>query len=196
MKRIRQKVSKEKSWQQKIFGHMCRSFHCKDITQKGIIFTSTVGNKKTWFLQNFPSHGMLRNRMRNWKEMSRWELWSWWVGWWPQLSFSISAMRWWQSSCAVRWRWAASFKLATVHWWNTVESTMHRNVTNCSVFAPTHQKNSSLQHCVGYLIDIADLGESVSAILQGSSLSTNLQHSENSSCTYLLASLVTKIALA
>ena len=24
---------------------------------------------------------------------------------------------------------------ATVHWWNTVESTMHRNITNCSVFA-------------------------------------------------------------
>ena len=169
---------------------MCRSFHCKDITQKGIIFTNTVGNKKTLFLQNFPSHGMLRNRMRNWKEMSRWELWSWWVGWWPQLSFSISAMRWWQSSCA-----ASSFKLATVQLC-TVESTIHRNITNCSVFAPTHQKNSSLQHCVGYLIDIADLGESVSAILQGSSLSTNLQHSENSSCTYLLASLVTKIALA
>ena len=99
MKLIRQKVYKEKSWQQRIFGHMCRSFHCKDIPQKGIIFTNTVGNKKTLFLQNFPSHGMLRNRMRNWKEMSRWELWSWWVGWWPQLSFSISAMRWWRSSC-------------------------------------------------------------------------------------------------
>ena len=57
MKLIKQKVYKEKSWQQRIFGHMCRSFHCKDIPQKGIIFTNTVGNKKTLFLQNFPSQG-------------------------------------------------------------------------------------------------------------------------------------------